>query len=89
MVELQFSDFSAVAFDQIVNQAAKLRFMMGGTPKLPLVIRMVGGGGVRLGAQHSQSLEALFSHIPGLVVASSSPSTRKACSRRQSPTTTR
>ena len=68
VVELQFSDFSAVAFDQIVNQAAKLRFMMGGTPKLPLVIRMVGGGGVRLGAQHSQSLEALFSHIPGLVV---------------------
>ena len=43
--------------------------MMGGTPKLPLVIRMVGGGGVRLGAQHSQSLEALFAHIPGLVVA--------------------
>ena len=69
VVELQFSDFSAVAFDQIVNQAAKLRFMMGGTPKLPLVIRMVGGGGVRLGAQHSQSLEALFAHIPGLVVA--------------------
>ena len=68
VVELQFSDFSAVAFDQIVNQAAKLRFMMGGTPKLPLVIRMVGGGGVRLGAQHSQSLEALFAHIPGLVV---------------------
>jgi 2-oxoisovalerate dehydrogenase E1 component len=69
VVELQFSDFSAVAFDQIANQAAKLRFMMGGTPKLPLVIRMVGGGGVRLGAQHSQSLEALFAHIPGLVVA--------------------
>jgi 2-oxoisovalerate dehydrogenase E1 component len=68
VVELQFSDFSAVAFDQIVNQAAKLRFMMGGTPKLPLVIRMVSGGGVRLGAQHSQSLEALFAHIPGLVV---------------------
>jgi 2-oxoisovalerate dehydrogenase E1 component len=51
-----------------VNQAAKLRFMMGGTPSMPLVLRMVSGGGVRLGAQHSQSLEALFSHIPGLVV---------------------
>jgi 2-oxoisovalerate dehydrogenase E1 component len=69
VVELQFSDFSGVAFDQIMNQAAKLRFMMGGTPSLPLVIRMVSGGGVRLGAQHSQSLEALFAHIPGLVVA--------------------
>ncbi len=68
VVELQFSDFAGVAFDQILNQAAKLRFMMGGTPTLPLVIRMVGGGGVRLGAQHSQSLEALFAHIPGLVV---------------------
>ena len=69
VVELQFSDFAGVAFDQILNQAAKLRFMMGGAPNLPLVIRMVGGGGVRLGAQHSQSLEALFAHIPGLVVA--------------------
>jgi 2-oxoisovalerate dehydrogenase E1 component len=69
VVELQFSDFAGVAFDQIMNQAAKLRFMMGGTPSIPLVIRMVSGGGVRLGAQHSQSLEALFAHIPGLVVA--------------------
>lgn len=68
VVELQFSDFAGVAFDQILNQAAKLRFMMGGTPTMPLVLRMVSGGGVRLGAQHSQSLEALFSHIPGLVV---------------------
>ncbi len=69
VVELQFSDFSGVAFDQIMNQAAKLRFMMGGTASIPLVIRMVSGGGVRLGAQHSQSLEALFAHIPGLLVA--------------------
>ncbi len=68
VVELQFSDFAGVAFDQIMNQAAKLRFMMGGEPAMPLVIRMVGGAGVRLGAQHSQSLEALFAHIPGLVV---------------------
>ena len=65
VIELQFSDFAAVAFDQIVNQAAKLRFMMGGNATMPLVIRMVSGGGVRLGAQHSQSLEALFAHIPG------------------------
>ncbi len=68
VVELQFSDFAGVAFDQIMNQAAKLRFMMGGTAAMPLVLRMVSGGGVRLGAQHSQSLEALFAHIPGLVV---------------------
>ncbi len=68
VVELQFSDFAGVAFDQIMNQAAKLRFMMGGTPAMPLVIRMAAGGGVRLGAQHSQSLEALFAHLPGLVV---------------------
>jgi pyruvate/2-oxoglutarate/acetoin dehydrogenase E1 component len=67
-VEIQFSDFVGVAFDQIMNQAAKLRFMMGGAPTLPLVLRMASGGGVRLGAQHSQSLEALFGHIPGLVV---------------------
>ena len=68
VVELQFSDFAGVAFDQIMNQAAKLRFMMGGTPNMPLVLRMASGGGLRLGAQHSQSLEALFAHIPGLVV---------------------
>jgi 2-oxoisovalerate dehydrogenase E1 component len=68
VVELQFSDFAGVAFDQIMNQAAKLRFMMGGAPTMPLVIRMASGGGVRLGAQHSQSLEALFAHLPGLVV---------------------
>jgi 2-oxoisovalerate dehydrogenase E1 component len=68
IVELQFSDFSAVAFDQIVNQAANLKFMMGGKPTIPLTIRMVSGGGVRLGAQHSQSLEGVFAHFPGLVV---------------------
>ena len=86
VVELQFSDFAGVAFDQIVNQAAKLRFMMGGTPTLPLVIRMVGGGGVRLGAQHSQSLEALFAHIPGLVVCMpSNPYRREGPARRGDP----
>src|SRR4029079_19427896 len=68
VIELQFSDFAGVAFDQILDQAAKLRFMMGGTPSMPLVIRMASGGGVRLRSQHSQTREALFSHIPGLVV---------------------
>ncbi len=68
VVELQFSDFVTVAMDQVVNQAAKLRYMMGGTPRIPLVLRAASGGGVRLAAQHSQSLEAWFCHVPGLVV---------------------
>ena len=89
VVELQFSDFAGVAFDQILNQAAKLRFMMGGTPKVPLVIRMVSGGGVRLGAQHSQSLEALFAHVPGLVVVMpSNPFDAKGLLPQRSRTTT-
>ena len=68
IVEIQIFDFVTLAMDAIVNQAAKLRFMMGGTPQVPLVIRGPAGGGVRLAAQHSQSLEAWFAHIPGLVV---------------------
>ncbi len=68
VVELQFFDFCAVAMDQITNQAAKLRFMTGGSPRIPLVIRGASGPGLRLGAQHSQSLEAWFCHTPGLVV---------------------
>jgi pyruvate dehydrogenase E1 component beta subunit len=61
--------------DQIVNQAAKFRYMLGGRPTVPLVIRGPQGGGIRLAAQHSQSLEAWFAHVPGLVVAM--PSTPK------------
>ena len=68
VVEVQFFDFVTHMMDAIVNQAAKLRFMMGGTISVPLVIRGPQGGGIRLGAQHSQSLEAWFSHVPGLVV---------------------
>jgi len=68
VVEIQIFDFVTLAMDAIVNQAAKLRFMMGGTPRVPLVVRGPAGGGVRLAAQHSQSLEAWFAHIPGLVV---------------------
>jgi 2-oxoisovalerate dehydrogenase E1 component len=60
--------------DMIVNQAAKFRYMLGGRPTVPLVIRGPQGGGIRLAAQHSQSLEAWFAHVPGLVVvAPSSP----------------
>ncbi len=68
VVEIQIFDFVALTMDQIVNQAAKFRFMLGGTPTVPLVIRGPQGGGIRLAAQHSQSLEAWFIHVPGLVV---------------------
>lgn len=72
VVEVQIFDFVTLAMDAIVNQAAKLRFMMGGAPKIPIVVRGPSGGGVRLGAQHSQSLEAWFAHVPGLVVVTPS-----------------
>ncbi|MCF7942173.1 MAG: alpha-ketoacid dehydrogenase subunit beta [Spirochaetia bacterium] len=74
VVEFMFSDFLAVAMDQIVNQAAKYRFMFGGSASVPLVIRTPSGSGTGAGAQHSQSLEAWFCHVPGLkVVVPSSP----------------
>ena len=68
IVEIQIWDFIAMTMDQIVNQAAKFRFMLGGKPTVPVVIRGPQGGGIRLAAQHSQSLEAWFVHVPGLVV---------------------
>jgi 2-oxoisovalerate dehydrogenase E1 component len=68
IVEIQIWDFIAMTMDQIVNQAAKFRFMLGGKPTVPVVIRGPQGGGIRLAAQHSQSLEAWFIHVPGLVV---------------------
>jgi len=68
VVEVQIFDFVTQMMDMIVNQAAKFRFMLGGGPKVPVVIRGPQGGGIRLAAQHSQSLEAWFMHIPGLVV---------------------
>jgi pyruvate dehydrogenase E1 component beta subunit len=69
MVEIQFMDFTACAMDQIVNQAAKIRFMLGGKAQVPLVIRTPYGTGLKLASQHSQSLEAWFAHVPGLLVA--------------------
>ncbi len=69
MVEIQFMDFTACAMDQIVNQAAKIRFMLGGKAQVPLVIRTPYGSGLKLASQHSQSLEAWFAHVPGLLVA--------------------
>ena len=68
VVVIMFSDFTTVACDQIVNQAAKIRYMFGGKGKVPMVIRANTGGYVSLAAQHSQMLEAWFSAVPGLKV---------------------
>ncbi len=68
VVEIMFIDFIALALDQLVNQAAKAHFMSGGQLTVPLVLRTQGGAGARAGAQHSQSLEAWLTHIPGLKV---------------------
>lgn len=68
ILELQFSDFLTIAMDQLVNQAAKLRYMHGGIGKVPLVLRAASGSGTGAAAQHSQSLEAWVAHIPGLKV---------------------
>lgn len=68
ILELQFSDFITIATDQIINQAAKIRYMYGGKGKVPMVLRTPGGSGTGAAAQHSQSLEAWMAHIPGLKV---------------------
>ncbi|MDR1246265.1 MAG: alpha-ketoacid dehydrogenase subunit beta [Clostridiales Family XIII bacterium] len=74
IVELMFSDFISVCLDQIINQAAKLRFMFGGTVSVPMVLRAAAGGGTGAAAQHSQSLESLYTNVPGLkVVVPSTP----------------
>jgi pyruvate dehydrogenase E1 component beta subunit len=69
VVEIMFSDFALLAFDQLVNHVAKLRYMSNGQFQVPLVLRMPGGGGTNHGPQHSQSLESFFAQVPGLVVA--------------------
>jgi pyruvate/2-oxoglutarate/acetoin dehydrogenase E1 component len=69
VVELMFSDFSLLALDQIANLGAKVHYMTNGQYSVPLVVRMPTGAGTKHGPQHSQSLESLFAHIPGLVVA--------------------
>ena len=69
VVEIMFSDFSLLAMDQIVNLGAKLHYMSNGQFNVPIVIRMPGAGGTNHGPQHSQSLESLYAHIPGLIVA--------------------
>jgi pyruvate/2-oxoglutarate/acetoin dehydrogenase E1 component len=66
VVELLFVDFALLTFDQLMNQAAKLNFMTGGQCNVPMVLRTQGGAGNGLAGQHSQSLEAMFYHMPGL-----------------------
>ncbi|BDU38313.1 MULTISPECIES: alpha-ketoacid dehydrogenase subunit beta [Vibrio] len=74
IVEILYVDFAMLGMDQIVNQAAKFRLMTGGSGNVPFVLRTQGGAGGGVAAQHSQSLEALFYHIPGLrVVMPSTP----------------
>lgn len=74
IVELMFSDFMAVCYDQIINQAAKMHFMFAGKVNVPMVIRTAAGGGTGAAAQHSQSLEQMYCNVPGLkVVVPSTP----------------
>jgi pyruvate dehydrogenase E1 component beta subunit len=90
IVELMTVNFGLLAMDQIVNNAAKIRYMFGGHAKVPVVIRAPQGGGHQLGAQHSQSLEAYFLHCPGLrVVLPATPADAKgllkSCVRQDDP----
>ena len=80
VVELMTINFSLLAFDQIVNHAAHIHYMFGGQARVPLVVRMPQGAGHQLGPTHSHCLEALFLHVPGLLVAV--PATR---GRREGP----
>lgn len=68
IAELMFIDFVTVGMDQLVNQAAKMRYMFGGKIALPMVVRLPAGAGISAAAQHSQSLEAWLTHVPGLKV---------------------
>ncbi len=79
VVELMTVNFSLLAFDQIINHAAAIPYMFGGKVRVPMVIRMPGGGGHQLGPTHSHSFEALFLQVPGLLVAApSTPADGKA-----------
>jgi pyruvate dehydrogenase E1 component beta subunit len=69
VVDIMFMDFLAVCLDQVVNQAAKMKFMFGGEVRVPMVVTVAAGAGLSAGAQHSQSLEAWLAHTPGLKVA--------------------
>ena len=91
VVDLMFMDFICVAMDQIANQAAKLKYMFGGGATLPLTITTAGGAGLSAAAQHSQSLEAMLCHIPGLKVVMPSDAYEvkgllTSCIREDNPT---
>ncbi|MGI5922273.1 MAG: alpha-ketoacid dehydrogenase subunit beta [Syntrophomonadaceae bacterium] len=78
VVEVMFDDFLTVCFDELANQAAKNRYMFGGKSKVPMVCVTINGAGVGAAAQHSQSLEALLTHLPGLItVIPSTPADAK------------
>lgn len=78
VVDMMWSSFTPLAFDQIVNQAAKLRYMFGGQTAVPMVLRMAMGAGLGAAGQHSDTLYSIFTHIPGLkVVTPSSPADAK------------
>jgi pyruvate/2-oxoglutarate/acetoin dehydrogenase E1 component len=82
VAEIMFMDFLAVCLDQLVNHAAKIRYMSGGKTPVPLVVRTAVGGGLGVGAQHSQMLEAWLAHVPGLkVVVPSTPTDARALLR--------
>jgi pyruvate dehydrogenase E1 component beta subunit len=79
VVEMMTVNFSLLAADQIINHAAAIPYMFGGKVRVPMVIRMPGGGGHQLGPTHSHSFEAMFLHVPGILVACpSTPSDGKA-----------
>lgn len=91
VAEIMLMNFITLAMDQIVNHAAKLRFMSGGQTSVPLTIRTIGGAGRGNGGQHSDMLEAWFAHVPGLkVVAASNPADAKgllaSCIEDDNPT---
>lgn len=82
VVEIQFMDFATLCMEQLVLQAAKMRYMFGGTAQVPMVLRTPAGSGSGAAAQHSESLEAWFAHVPGLkVVVPSTPGDAKGLLR--------
>jgi len=72
VAEIMYIDFIGTSFDQILNQAAKMRYVYGGKVSIPMVVRTVAGAGFRAGAEHSQALYSLYTHVPGLKVVAPS-----------------
>ena len=85
IVEIMTVNFALLAMDQIVNHAAAIPYMFGGQVRVPLVVRMPGGGGHQLGPTHSHSFEALFLQIPGLLVACPRPRRRQGAAEGRDP----